>query len=125
MTSSPHSAVVWAEIPVTDLSRAMAFYAGLTGQALTRDDSGPNPVANFAYDEKGGTGGHLYPGTPATGGNGPTIHLAVPGTVEAAMEACTKGGGTVISPAIPIPPGRFCYAVDPDGNSIGLFEAKS
>lgn len=124
MTSYPRSAVVWAEIPVTNLPRAMGFYGSLTGQTLTLDEMGPNPVANFIYDQTGGTGGHLYPGTPAAGGHGPTVHLAIPGTVEEAMAACTSGGGRVVSPVITIPPGRFCYAVDPDGNSIGLFEAK-
>ena len=125
MTQLPKTAVVWAESPVTDLPRAMGFYAALTGHALTLDETGPNPMAVFAYDEAGGgTSGHLYPGKPAPGGVGPTVHLAVAGTVEQAMAACTKGGGAVVSPVITIPPGRFCYATDPDGNSIGLFEVK-
>jgi predicted enzyme related to lactoylglutathione lyase len=41
------------------------------------------------------------------------------------MEACGRGGGKVLSPVITIPPGRFAYATDPDGNSIGLFEPVS
>ena len=54
------------------------------------------------------------------------VTVASPATfhVEQAMAACTKGGGAVVSPVITIPPGRFCYATDPDGNSIGLFEVK-
>jgi uncharacterized protein len=126
MPNPPHSAVIWAEIPVTDLPRAMGFYADLLGHALTLDESGPNPMAMFGYDQAGtGTGGHLYPGKPAPLGTGPTVHLLVPSTVEAAMAQCTKSGGTVVSPIITIPPGRFAYATDPDGNSIGLFEARA
>ncbi|MEO8244229.1 MAG: VOC family protein [bacterium] len=125
MSFVPHAAVIWAEIPVTDLKRAMAFYQSVLGHALTLDETGPNPMALFAYDQAGGgTGGHLYPGKPASAGNGPTVHLSVAGTVEDAMTACTKGGGAVVGPVITIPPGRFCYATDPDGNSIGLFEVK-
>jgi predicted enzyme related to lactoylglutathione lyase len=36
-----------------------------------------------------------------------------------------KAGGTAISPDIEIPPGKFFYAKDLDGNSIGLFEMKT
>ena len=126
MTTLPHSAIIWAELPVNDLPRAMVFYGDLMGQPLTLDETGPNPTAMFAYDQTGGgTGGHLYPGKPAVAGTGPTVHLAIPGRLEDAMARCTKAGGQVVSPVIAIPPGRFAYALDPDGNSIGLFEVKT
>ena len=37
------------------------------------------------------------------------------------MQRVTENGGTVVSPVIEIPAGRFAYCLDPDGNSIGLF----
>lgn len=119
MTDTPASATVWIEIPVTNLDSAMAFYASITGYPLTLDASGPAPVANFAYGS--GVGGHLCVGTPARNGQGPLVHLAVTGTAEAAAERCLAAGGKVVSPVIAIPPGRFTYARDPDGNAIGLF----
>ena len=66
-------------------------------------------------------GGHLYPGKPAADG-GNTIHIALPDSLEAGIERCKAAGGEVVSPPIQIPPGRFAYAKDLDGNSIGLFE---
>jgi hypothetical protein len=69
-----------------------------------------------------GVGGHLYPGKPASNGEGPTIHLVAEGRLEATMERVTAAGGQVVSPPITIPPGRFFYAVDPFGNSVGFFE---
>jgi hypothetical protein len=116
-----HPTVVWTEIPVADLARAEAFYSTVFGWKMQHDATGPNPIVNFT-DDMSGIGGHLYPGTPANAGNGPTLHLAVPDRLEDGIARCTKAGGTVISPAISIPPGRFAYALDPDGNSIGLFE---
>ncbi|SLN36336.1 VOC family protein [Roseisalinus antarcticus] len=113
--------VVWTEIPVTNLAAASEFYSDVFGWTMTVDDTGPNPMASFNSDSTA-IGGHLYPGTPSRGGVGPTIHLAVPDTVEAAAGRCTAAGGQVMGPIIPIPPGRFQYATDPDGNSIGLFE---
>lgn len=114
-------ALAWFEIPVTDLERSMAFYAAVTGQELTMEEGGPNPMAAFAYAD-GTVGGHLYPGTPAAGGAGPTIHLIVPGSVEEAAARCSAEGGSLVGPVITIPPGRFQYATDLDGNSIGLFQ---
>lgn len=115
---------IWTEIPVTDMEKSMAFYNDVFGWSLTLDTSGPNPMAMFG-DQKGVCGGHLYPGKPAAAGEGNTIHLAVPGKLEDTMARCDTAGGKVISPIIEIPPGRFAYALDPDGNSIGLFEAKA
>lgn len=122
MTDLPHTAVVWAEIPVTDMDRAQVFYAEVTGYPLKLETDGPNPMLAFGYQPDAGTSGHLYPGKPAATGTGATVHLAVRGTVEEAMDRCTKAGGTVASPVITIPPGRFAYAIDLDGNSIGLFQ---
>ncbi|MEZ5799658.1 MAG: hypothetical protein R3D29_03170 [Nitratireductor sp.] len=54
-------------------------------------------------------------------GNGPTIHLPVPDLLEESLERLKQAGGSVISPIIEIPAGRFAYCLDPDGTSLGLF----
>lgn len=119
MTSKP--TVVWTEIPVTDLDKGTAFYSAVFGLKMQRvEDEGPNPYVNFS-DAMDIVSGHIYPGKPAKG-EGPTVHLALPGSLEEGVAACEAAGGKVLSPAITIPPGRFAYALDPDGNSIGLFE---
>ena len=115
--------VVWNEVPVTDLDRAVEFYNTVFGWTMSVDHTGPNPMAVFGSDMET-IGGHLYPGTPAQG-NGPTVHLAVPGALEEAVERCRGAGGAIHSGPIDIPPGRFAYVTDPDGNSIGLFEPKT
>lgn len=112
---------VWTEIPVSDLTAAMAFYRNVFQWSLSMDETGPMPMANFASDMQG-CHGHLYPGAPAQNGSGPTIHLAVPDNLEAATERLEKAGGKVVMGPIPIPVGRFTKCTDLDGNSIGLFE---
>lgn len=112
----------WVEIPVTDMDKAVAFYNAVFGydmQIVT--DQGPNPLAVLGNVMASG-GAHLYPGTPAPDG-GHTVHLAITDTLEAGMERVTAAGGAVVSPPVQIPDGRFAYARDLDGNSIGLFEA--
>jgi predicted enzyme related to lactoylglutathione lyase len=118
----PTHAAVWFEIPVSDQARAKAFYAAVTGNPLQDQVGGPNPMANFAATAEHAVSGHVYPGTPAQPGTGPTIHLAVD-DVDAAVTRVTANGGKVVSPVIAIPAGRFAYCLDPDGNSIGVFSA--
>ncbi len=114
--------VVWAEIPVSDMARAKGFYAGLLGAPLVDETGGPNPLAMLPRDGDDVVGGHLYPGTPAAKGSGPTIHLAVSCDLEAAMERVRTGGGEVVSPVVTIPAGSFFYALDTEGNSVGVFK---
>ncbi len=115
--------IVWGEIPVTDMEKSVAFYNAVFGYKMEIDHSGPNPMATLGGLENT-AGAHLYPGVPAPN-SGNTIHLGLPDTLEAGMARCTAAGGQVVSPPIAIPAGRFAYAKDLDGNSIGLFEASA
>lgn len=119
----PKSATVWFEIPVSDMERAKAFYGAVVQDELIDQNDGPNPMAIFPVaDMKTGVSGHLYPGKPSASGSGNTVHLATPGKLEDTMKRVADAGGQVISPVIDIPAGRFAYCLDPDGNSIGVFE---
>lgn len=121
-TQTSTHAVVWAEIPVTDMTRARVFYEDVSQCKLRLEESGPNPILMFpTEDEIGGVAGHLYPGKPSPGA-GPTVHLAIPDTVEQAAARVTAAGGKALPGIVDIPAGRFGYATDPDGNSIGLFQ---
>lgn len=124
MSYTPKDMTVWIEIPVSDLSKSMTFYTTVTGNQLKREQMGPQEVAMFqVQDQKTGVAGHLYEGKPANDGQGPTVHLGVEGKLEAAMERVWQAGGKVIADPMPLPVGRFVYCQDPDGNSIGLYEA--
>ncbi|MEJ8561395.1 VOC family protein [Yoonia sp. GPGPB17] len=113
--------MVWGEIPVTDMDKSVAFYNAVFGYDMKIDNSGPNPMAVLGSLENT-AGAHLYPGKPAPD-SGNTIHLGLTDRLEAGIDRCWKAGGQVLSPPIDIPAGRFAYAKDLDGNSIGLFEA--
>ena len=124
MTFKPANATVWAEIPVTDMDRAQAFYKAVGFADFAPMDGGPNPIAIFhTADPANGVAGHLYPGKPAVRGTGPTVHLAAPDTLETVAERVAEAGGTVVSPPITIPAGSFIYCEDPDGNSVAFFRA--
>lgn len=119
----PAHSCVWFEIPVTDLARGKSFYGEVLSVGFVDQTDGPNPIALFDLENASNTpAGHLYPGTPAAHGEGPTIHLAVHGALEDAMGRVKRAGGQVLSEPIRIPAGSFAYCKDPDGNSFALFK---
>lgn len=126
MPFTPKNPLVWCEIPVTDLEKAIAFYSEVFGYEMSIDESGPNPMAFLPSESfESAVAGHLYPGKPAAAGTGPTMHLVVKDTVEEARARCVAAGGASAGPIVEMPFGRWCYATDPDGNSIGLFQFKA
>ncbi|WP_371153763.1 VOC family protein [Jannaschia sp. 2305UL9-9] len=115
------NAVVWAEIPVTDLARGQAFYEAVLGVTMKAEQMGPNMAAVFPYAGGAGVSGHIYEGKPAGDGRGPTVSLLVTDDLTQVMERVWTAGGKVLGEVITIPFGRFFYATDPDGNSLSLF----
>ncbi|MDQ6434007.1 VOC family protein [Mesorhizobium sp. LHD-90] len=117
---TPPKASIWFKIPVADMDAAQRFYGAVLQNELTHEETGPNPIAMFAAQDRMASG-HLYPGKPAPAGTGPTVHLAVAAPIEDGLKRVADNGGQVVSPVIDIPSGRFAYCLDPDGNSFGLF----
>lgn len=122
MSFTPANALVWSEIPATDLDAAITFYQAVFDWDIEKQTDGPNPVGMIKTADQGGAAGHIYPGTPATDGQGITPHYLVPDNIEASMDRLVSAGGTKVSDPIPFPGGRFAYAQDVDGNSIGLYQ---
>jgi len=120
-SSTPQNSIAWFEIPVSDMMRAKAFYSAVLQSELRDENMGPNDTSVFAYEGGQGVSGHIYPGQPAAKGSGSTIHLYVPAPLEESLERLKAAGGEVVSDIVKIPPGRFAYCLDPDGNSLGLF----
>lgn len=121
MTENTQNRVVWTEIPVSDMARAMKFYETVLGAPLTMNTEGPVPVAMFPADNKDGVSGNLIPGTPAKKGEGTIAHLNASCDLETAKARVLEGGGEVVSDIINIPVGAFFYAIDTEGNTLGLF----
>lgn len=118
MTNQP--IVVWAEISVKDLEASAKFYDAVFGWTTQIDRSGPMPMAILNGTTEG-VGADLVEGA---GGGETIVHLGLPDALEAAVARLEAAGGTVLSPEIAIPYGRYVVAHDLDGNKIGLFEPK-
>mgnify|MGYP006186810807 CR=1 FL=1 len=69
MSVHPANYVVWAEIPVSDLTASQAFYEALLQTRMNRCEMGGFDIVDFKPAKAAtGVAGHLYVGTPAPRG---------------------------------------------------------
>ena len=108
----------WNELISTDLDASIAFYEAVLGwTAETADMGGGMHYTSFATDGTVVAGG-MRP--PAEGmGSFWGIYFAVD-DCDAAAEAITANGGTIMQPPMDIPVGRMALAADPTGAMFSI-----
>jgi uncharacterized protein len=110
--------IVWADIPVTDLDRACAFYAAVLGRKVEQHTFEGMTFAVFEHT--GGNGACLVKsGAPSS--TGPLMYLNVQGRLDAAEAEVAKHGGQVLIPKHVIGPHGFRSVIlDSEGNRVAL-----
>ena len=103
------------ELPAADLPAAKSFYAGLFGWTLT--DFGPTYSCTMTGDVDVGLQGDRRDAPQA-----PLPVVAVD-DLEAAYEAVTRLGGTIVKPIFSFPGGRRFHFRDPNGNELAAWKA--
>jgi len=118
--------VVWFEIPVQNMDRAVGFYESLTGRGLRRETISETRMAVFDYSDGGISGALIQsPGIHSTTGS-VMIYLNVDdGGLDAALARTEAKGGRIATPPVQLPAdmGRFAHIRDSEGNLVGLHEA--
>lgn len=113
--------LVWADIPVADLDRAIRFYSAVLGEPVEKQEYG-----GFALGLLPGGGsdvtGCLYVATdfePCP--NGVMVYFDCEGRLDVAELAAAEHGGKVLEPRHSIKPHGFRSVVlDSEGNRIAL-----
>jgi uncharacterized protein len=119
MTQSTANQIVWCDIPVRDLDRAIRFYAAVIGKSLVRDAPPGGPAIGVLPHEGDSVGGCLVNGDPSD--RGPLIYLNAHGRLDAAIAAVGANGGKVLEPKHQIGPHGFrAIVLDSEGNRIAL-----
>ena len=112
--------IVWCDIPVTDLDRAIKFYSAVLGQPVTKESHAgmtfraclPARTASAAAFTNGG-GNETWPL------NGPLIYLNCDGRLDIAIAMVELNGGKVLKPKHQIGPYGFRAVIqDSEGNRI-------
>lgn len=111
----------WADLATTDLEASRAFYSELFGWTSERNEEFGGYTNFFRGDE-------MTVGAMETDGSmGPTnawaIYLAS-ADIDATCGAAVANGGSVQLPPMDIADlGRMAYVADPDGASVGIWQA--
>ena len=116
------NSIVWIDIPVVDLDRAIAFYAAVLGTPVSKE-GGPGFVFGLLAHAGNEVGGCLYlpEGDNAPSKAGPLIYLNAEGRLPQAVEAALAHGGQVLQAVHPIGPYGFrAIVLDSEGNRVAL-----
>lgn len=109
--------VVHFEIGCRDTGNAAGFYTAMFGWNTT--PAGPATMINTGAAE--GIHGHM-----TALGHEPfhyTIFYVGVDDINAYIEKAQSLGGKMLVPKVDIPTGSFAWISDPDGNTVGLWQA--
>ncbi|PRC94220.1 VOC family protein [Solimicrobium silvestre] len=114
--------LVWVDIPVTDLDRAIKFYSAVLGSPVSKE-GGPGFIFGLFPHSDNDVGGCLYvpDADNAPSKVGPLIYLNAEGRLIDAVKAVAATGGKIIQDTHQIGPYGFrAVVLDTEGNRIAL-----
>ena len=112
--------IVWCDIPVLDLERAVKFYSAVLGAPVKKEQF-PGMTIGILPHADGEVGGCLFASDDQKPSDkGSLVYLNASGRLDAAIEAVAPNGGKVIQPKHPIGPYGHRAILDSEGNRIAL-----
>lgn len=118
------SPIVWFDIPVTDLDRAVRFYSAVLGKPVKKEQFPDVAVGVFPHED-GEPSGCLFQATGEPPSNrGPLLYFGCAGRLDEAIEAVAPSGGKVLKRKHAIGSYGFrAVVLDSEGNRIALHSA--
>ena len=113
--------VVWVDIPVLDLDRAIKFYSDVLGAPVKKEDFPGMAIGVLPHkgDDSGGCLVKKAGEKPSM--QGPLIYLNTQGRLDEAVTATEAKGGKILQPKHAIGAYGFrAVIVDSEGNRIAL-----
>src|SRR3954469_5504203 len=98
----PRQNVVWFDIPVTDLDRALRFYRAVLKAEIAKQEFPGGAIAVLPHGDSV-IGGCLVVGDGKPAAEGPLLYFDANGRLDAAVAAATANGGAVLKAKHEIP----------------------
>jgi uncharacterized protein len=111
----------WVDYGATDIDAAKAFYAELLG--WTYSGGAPEYGGYLTCEARGRSAAGMVPQENAAAPPAWTTYFATD-DADASADRITGAGGTVVAPPMDVGPlGRMAIALDPQGNSFGVWQS--
>jgi hypothetical protein len=113
--------IVWCDIPVMNLERAIQFYSALLGAEVKKQEFPGMSVGILPHND-GEVGGCLFASdTEKPSAAGVMVYLNANGRLDDAIASVVANGGKVLQPKHPIGPFGFrAIILDSEGNRVAL-----
>jgi predicted enzyme related to lactoylglutathione lyase len=113
--------LVWVDIPVTDMERAIGFYSAVLAGPVTKQEYPGMMIGLLPGSDPDVTGCLHLSDHDRPSEHGPLIYLSCQGRLDAAIAEVEKTGGKILKPKHEIGPYGFrAVVLDSEGNRVAL-----
>jgi len=113
--------VVWVDIPVVDLERAIGFYSAVLGSPVKKQEYPGMAIGLLPGSDPDVSGCLAAGGGLRPSDSGPLIYLNAQGRLDEAIAAVEPNGGKIVQPRHQIGPyGYRAIILDSEGNQVAL-----
>lgn len=125
MMAKQSNPVVYFEIPVTDIDRAIKFYNTVFHFVFDKENIDNNEMALFPFsDESTGISGALAKGEIYKPTKDGVVIYFTTNNIDETLKLATSNGGHVLYPKTDNGIGLVAEFEDSEGNRIGLYQTK-
>jgi hypothetical protein len=115
------NALVWCDIPVLDLDRAIRFYSAVLGAPATKQEFSGMAFALLPHGESDVGGCLFHKNEEKPSAHGPLLYFNADKRLDDAIAAVEPNGGKIVTPKHAIGPHGFrAILLDSEGNRIAL-----